>query len=102
MRRMDAVAWIRAILALAFLGVVPGWVWTIVLLPSMRGIAERIVASIVLSVAMLVLCLYVGNLVAGIPISGAAGIGWSLALTLAGLGLLTAPHLHRRLVIASR
>lgn len=92
----------RALVGVALLAVVPGAIWTRVLLPRLVSWPERVVASVVLSVLLVVLALYIGNIVAGIRISGATAIGWSLALSLAGLGLLVAPWLHRRLVVSTR
>lgn len=81
---------------LAFL---PGWVWARVLMRSISTRIERLVASVVLSIALVVLALYLGNVVAGVPVSGRSAIGWSLVLSLAGAGLLASPWLHKHLVV---
>lgn len=89
----------RAGAAIVLLAYLPGRVWTAVLLPGLRSRIERFVSSVVISVVMLVLALVVGSLAAGLRVGAATAVGWSLALSFLGAGVLLAPRLHRRLVV---
>lgn len=100
MRAVDLVGALRAVAALALLGYVPGRIWVAILLPALRSRIERLVASIVLSVSLIVLALYLGNVAARVPVGARAAIGWSVAFTLLGLGMLVAPRVSQRFVIA--
>lgn len=82
---------LQALAAVTLLAFLPGSAWSFALLPELSRIA-RLVASVALSIALMVLALYLGSAVAGINVSGAHAIWWSLALTLAGAAL----WLHRR------
>lgn len=99
MRRVDVAQVLRAGVALFLLAYLPGRVWTAVLLPELRGRLERAVVSVVLSVCMLLLALYIGNATAGVPIDARAAIGWSVVLSILGAGILMGPWAHRRLVV---
>lgn len=68
-------------LAVAWL---PGYVWSRVLLPDLSRL-ERGFTSVILSVALMVLGLYLGNKLLGVRIGPFQAVGLSLAITLAGI-----------------
>lgn len=81
---MEFVVALRTILALALIAFAPGYAWLRLFAPQ-AGRAERIVGSVGLSVALVVLCLVVGGLFR-VPITLPVIIGEALALTAAPLG----------------
>lgn len=85
--------------ALFVLAYLPGRIWVAVLLPRVRSRLERAAASIVLSIGLLVLALYSGNLVGDVPISAATAFAWSAAIGTLGLGALLATRIQGRFVI---
>lgn len=96
-RSVDITSVVRAVLGAAVMGYVPGRLWVAVLMPGARGV-ERFLASIVLSVALMVLALYLGNVLLHIPVTGGSALGWSAGLSLLAAGILLAPRLQDRLV----
>lgn len=78
-----------AILALTVLAWLPGHMWV---RAFVRGIdaLERFVLSVALSVALLILALYLGNVVFGVRISAANATWYALALAAAPAGVILA------------
>ena len=87
---------LRAIVAVALLAFAPGYAWSLVLLPRVASRVERFVLGVGLSVAILVLALYVGNVALRIPISGATALVESALLTAAALGVREARRRRAR------
>lgn len=85
--RVDVVGLARALAGIALLAILPGWVWSRALFPALARL-ERLVLSVALSVALLAIALYVGNVVLGVRLSAAAAILWTAALVLAGWALM--------------
>lgn len=79
---MDALGLLRAVLVAPILAWLPGYVWARVLIPEMRGV-ERFVLAVVLSVVMLTLCLYLGNVILDIPIGGGYALVYAFLLLVA-------------------
>lgn len=82
-----------AFLAVAILAWLPGYVWVRTLV---RGVdrLERFVLSVAVSIALLVLTLYLGNAVFGARISAANAIWYALALAAAPAGVVVARRWH--------
>lgn len=93
---MDALGLVRLVGGSLLLAFVPGYVWTRILLPRLSRI-ETLVVGVTLSIASLVLLLYLGNIVFGIPIKPATALLDALALTAAGLAVPLARRLRSRL-----
>jgi len=90
---MDALGVAQAIAGVALLAFVPGYVWSRALLPSLDRI-ERFVTAVGLSIALMVLALYLGSAVASINVSATHAVWWSLALTLAGAAVWASRRRH--------
>ncbi|MFA5862968.1 MAG: hypothetical protein WDA16_14850, partial [Candidatus Thermoplasmatota archaeon] len=65
---MEFASLVQAVTGILVLTCVPGYAWMRVLAP-MRSHAERFVIAVGLSISLMVLALYVGNVVVGIRIS---------------------------------
>lgn len=81
---MDALSILRAIVGLVLVAWLPGWAWTRALVPDLDAL-QRALFSVGLSVALITLALYLGNVVLGIRVEVATAVAWSVGLTLAGL-----------------
>jgi uncharacterized membrane protein len=85
--RVDLVGIGRAVGGIVLLALLPGWVWSLLLLPTL-GRMDRLVVSIALSIALMVLALYLGSAVAGIAVTATHAVWWSATLTLAAWAAL--------------
>ena len=85
--RLGPLEVLRALAALALLALAPGAAWVDVLLPGLRTRLERFVFSVQLSVALLILATYAGNVALGVPVSGGAAVVYALVLAAAGIGV---------------
>lgn len=77
--RVDALSIARVAGATAVLAWLPGRLWVEWLAPTTRGM-EREFLAVVVSVALITIALYVGNIVLGVRISGLAAVSWAALL----------------------
>lgn len=87
---------LRALAGAVLLAWLPGYAWTRVLLPELSRL-ERFVYSVALSVVLVVLFLYLGNVVFGMRVSPVNGVWGALAITAAGFATPLARTLLARL-----
>lgn len=93
---MLAIDVVRALFGAALLAWLPGYAWSHVLLPRLAPL-ERFVVAVALSVALVTLYLYGGNVLFGLRISAAGGVWGALLLTAAAAAVPLARILRRRL-----
>lgn len=85
---------IQAALGIALLAFLPGWAWSWFLRDQLNRI-ERFVVAVVLSVSIVILTVYFGDVLLGVPVRASTGIWWALAATAAGLAPRAYPWLSR-------
>lgn len=85
---MDVLGVLRALAGIVLLAYLPGHFWARVLLPWLATRLERFVFSVILSIAMMVVTLYWGNVVLRIPVTAQNAVIASLGWTLLGVVLL--------------
>lgn len=73
----------RAAIGLPLVAFVPGWIWTRALFPPLR-LAETIVLSVTLSIAMLSVVLFLGSIAFGVPVTAVNAVWWAAFLIAAG------------------
>lgn len=100
-RRVDLAALLRAAAGLVVLAWLPGYVWVRAALPGMEGVARH-VAAVALSVAMVTLALYGGNVLLSLPVAGSTAIWYALAFAALGLGRLAWPRVAASIRRVSR
>lgn len=93
---VDALQVLRAAVAIGLLAWLPGYAWTRALIPRLTRV-ERFVLSVTLSVALVTLALFLGNVLLGIRVSGAHAVWYSLFFTAVALVPATARFLDARL-----
>lgn len=81
---MDGSDALRAVIVLVVLAYLPGRIWVGVLLAGMQRI-PTLFASVCLSLALLALSLYLGNVLIGVPIDGMRALLWAGVWCAAGI-----------------
>lgn len=81
---MDLLGVARALAMTFILAFLPGYLWMRVALPEVRGLT-RFTLSIALSIAMVVLMLYMGSYLFDARVSGAHAVLDALAISLAAV-----------------
>lgn len=89
-RVVDLAILARTLVALVLLAWLPGHLWVRVLAPQLDG-AARFVLGVALSIALLTLLLYGGNVLLGIPVGGPSAVAYAALLC----ALAAAPWLFR-------
>jgi uncharacterized membrane protein len=95
-RGVDVLGVLRAVAMTVILCFLPGYAWMRVTMPEVRGIA-RFTISIVLSLAMVVLALYMGSYLLDARVSGAHAVLDALAISLAAVAFRLRHSLPDRL-----
>lgn len=77
---MDVAGAARAVVGAILLAWLPGYVWTRLLVPGLRAL-ERFLFAVGLSVALMVLALYLGNILLEVRVTPVHAVWWALFLT---------------------
>jgi uncharacterized membrane protein len=99
---VDVLLAARALAGALLLAFIPGYAWARVLLPERAGWAARLVTSVGLSIALVILGLSVADAALGVRITAVHSVWLSLALTLAAVAIPLARALRVRVERALR